>query len=444
MVAEAKAAIRVGNLDLAAANLEKAMLLAPRDPSVAVDYGDVLVSQGRYPDAIAAFQTALKISPRNLAAEVGSATAFRKLRNFEEAKLTLQRSIGEHPKSPQPLALLGDIEIELQTYDAAIGHLSAALALDPADNQTRNLLAASYKAKGDSQNALLQLDKVLARDPDNALAHFLRGEIYADSNEDEKALAEAQKAVDLQPQNARAQVLLGKILVRIPKAATPAQTLSRCQKAVAALQPLEHSSAVDSETLFLLSRAYRCVGQDDLAKQALTEFEASSQNDRSTRQNQTQAVHLVQQADELAMKNDFAGSLALIQQAIQTDPTYPAAYSQLAKLYFSAGEIDKASDAIAQALARNPNEPDFLYVQGKILERQGRWDDAIASFTKSTLVNPEESDSFYELGTIYQRRSDLARARAAFKRAVEIAPDDPDYRRALEALSSTSPSAPSR
>ena len=38
-----------------------------------------------------------------------------------------------------------------------------------------------------------------------------------------------------------------------------------------------------------------------------------------------------------ALKNDFAGSLDLLQQAIALDPTYGAAYSQLAKLLLLRG-----------------------------------------------------------------------------------------------------------
>lgn len=439
---QAAAELRAGNLDLAAAALQKAILLTPHNPSPEIEYGNLMVSEQKYPDAIASFQSALKNSPHNLEAELGLATCYRKLRNFDEAKRTLQRAIAEHPKNPQPLALLGDIEIELQTYDIAIRHLTAALALDPSNLETRNWLAASYKAKGDSANALHQLDKVLARDPNSALGHFLRGEIYADNNEDDKALVEAQEAVKLQPENPRALVLLAKILVRIPPGGIPTQAVGRCKQAVDALAPLQQSPVLDSETLFLLARAYRCAGDEAQANKTLAQFEASSQNDRTTRQNQTQAVHLVEQSDNLAINNDYQGALNLLQQAIQTDPTYAASYSQLAKLYYSAGDIDKAADAIFQALSRNPNEPDFLYVQGKILERQGKFDEALASFTKSTLVNPNESDSFYEMGLIYERQQDRERASSAFNRALAISPDDPDYRRALAALSSSSSTPP--
>jgi tetratricopeptide (TPR) repeat protein len=194
-------------------------------------------------------------------------------------------------------------------------------------------------------------------------------------------------------------------------------------------------STQDSETLFLLSRAYECAGASEQAKKTLAAFEASSKNDRETKENQTQAKHLVQQANELALKNDFAGSLDLLQQAIAKDATYGAAYSQLAKLYYSAGDIDKASEAISQALERDPYQPDFLYVQGKIFEKQGKLEEALAAFQRTTIVNPKESDAFFEMGVIYEQRGDREHALAAYRKAATLSPDEPEYQRAVVRIS---------
>ena len=229
--------------------------------------------------------------------------------------------------------------------------------------------------------------------------------------------------------------MLGKILLRASQGGIRAQTKDRCQRAVATLEPLLEMSTQDSETLFLLSRAYDCAGNTEQAQKVLAEFEKSSKNDRETKENQTQAKHLVQQANDLALKNDFAGSLDLLNQAIAKDPTYGAAYSQLAKLYFSAGDMDKASEAISQALERDPYQPDFLYVQGKILEKQEKLDEALTVFQRTTIVNPKESDAFFEMGAIYEQRGDRTNALAAYKKAAALSPGDPDYQRALSNLS---------
>jgi len=417
----------------------------PQQAATFIEQAHASALAGKFADAIAGYREALRISPRNVNAEVGLAQAFRGVHNFDAAKQMLEQARREHPHSAAPLAVLGDLDLELQTYDAAIEHLSAALALEPANVDARNRLAVAYKAKGDAADlsaALAQIAKVLARDPRNALALYTRAEIYAGQNRDALALPDAEKVVDLQPENPRGRALLGKILVRAPAGAAPDEVKTRCGRAVLALEPLESAASADSETLFLLSGAYRCAGQDEKAATTLEEFEKSSQNDRTTKENQTQAKHLVQQADELAMKNDLAGSLAVLQQAIAMDATYPGTYSQLAKLYYSAGDIEKASDAIGQALQRAPYHPEYLYVQGKILEKQGKLDNALAAFERTVLVNPKESDAYFEIGAIYQQQGERAKARAAYQKAVEISPQDPDYKRALAAMNAGAPVQP--
>jgi tetratricopeptide (TPR) repeat protein len=405
----------------------------PTQSQSLVEEAQATARGGRFADAIAKYQQALEISPRNADAEIGLAQAYRAVHNYEEAKNILERSAREHPKNAAPLALLGDLEIELQTYAAAIRHLNAALALKPDDESTRIWLAVAYKSKGDVPNALGELAKVLARNPKNALAYYERAQIRADRNENAAALRDAQKTVDLQP-NPAGRLLLAKILLRPPPSESAPDGVKRCARAAQALEPLMPERARDSETLFLLSRAYQCAGQTEQAEKTLAEFETASKNDRATKENQTEAKHLVQQANDAAMKNDFQGALDLLQQALGKDPTYAAAYSQLAKLYYSAGDVEKASDAISQALARNPYQPDFLYVLGKILEKQGKLDEALAAFAQTALVNPKEADAYFEIGAIYQQRNDRERALAAYKKAVELSPDDPDYRKALSAM----------
>jgi tetratricopeptide (TPR) repeat protein len=431
-----------GQWNEAAANYEKAVVLAPQNANLRIALGLALAKAGRFTDAIASYQAALELSPRNSAAEIDLAGAYRGVHNNDAARRLLERSSREHPKLAAPLAVLGDLDIELQTYEAAIKHLSAAIALDPANNETQDRLALAYKSKGDAPAALAQLAKSLARDPNDALAHFLRAQIYDDRNQDDRALPEAEKVLALQPQNLPGRAILGKILLRISETAGTAEAPALCSRAADVLKPIADAQPNDSETLFILARAYRCAGDAAEAEKTLAAFESASKILRASKENQNQALHLVHQANDRALQNDFPGALDLLQQALEKYPDYDAAYSQLAKLYYSAGDIEKASDAIARALQLAPYQPDSLYVQGKIFEKQGKLDDALSDFERATLVNPKESDAYFEMGAIYQQKNDLNRARAAYKKALEISPDDPDYRRALASLSAAAAPTP--
>jgi tetratricopeptide (TPR) repeat protein len=439
---KAQAAVAAQHWEDAVAYYEQAIELAPRSATLRVELGAVLIKLGRLPEAISIDREALRIAPHDMAAETGMAQAYRNIPNFEEAKHILQASSREHANAAEPLAAMADMEIQLQMYDAAITHLKAAIHLTAANVANRNLLAAAYKAKGDTPNALVELRKVLARDPENALALYLQSEIYADQTEDELALAGARKVVELQPTNPRARVLLGKILLRTVSGKSPSDVTKRCGDAVAALKPIMETQSKSSETLFLLSRAYRCAGQSEEADRAVAAFEAASQSDRNAKEGEVQSRHLVQEANNAALRNNRAQALDLAQQALAKNPNDGSAYSLLAKIYFSSGNIDDASVAITKALEQDPYHPEFLYVQGKILQKQGRLDEALTAFVRTTLVNPQESDAYFEIGTIYQQRNDPQHAAAAYKKALELSPGDLDYRHALASVFSAGRSKP--
>jgi tetratricopeptide (TPR) repeat protein len=402
-----------------------------RDVESLKQHAESSLAAGQFTEAIASYQEWLRLQPADMAAEIGIARAYRGVHNYDEARRILELARRKHPSSAEPLASLGDLAIEMQSYDEAIQRLGAALALRPADVETRNRLAVAYKAKGDIPHALGQLTQVLARDPKNALAYYTRAQIYSDRNQDVLALRDAERVVDLQPKNALGSILLATILLRAPSGAAPDLAAEQCARAVRLLEPLIPGHANDSGTLYLLSRAYDCAGQAEQAQKILAQFETASQNDRATKENQTQAKHLVEQANALALKNDLTDALDLLQQALAKDSSYGPGYSQLAKIYYSEGDLENASDAIGKALEGDPYQPDFLYVQGKILEKTGKLDQALEAFEQTTLVNPKEADAFFEMGVIYQQRKDRARALAAYKKAAELSPDDLDYQRAL-------------
>jgi tetratricopeptide (TPR) repeat protein len=400
---------------------------------------DQALRSGDYATAITAFQALLKREPENIDCELGLANAFRGVHNFDEARRILELAHRQHPKSARPLEALGDMDLETQEYDRAFTHLRAALAINPRDAASRVRLAVAYKAKAEFPEALQQLQKVLALDPKNALAYYTRAQIEADRNDDKSALADAEKSLSLAPGNRESISLTGKLLVNLSRAArqdeaAADEAVRDCVRAAALLEPITNDSA-DSQLLYLLSHAYQCAKEDDKAQKTLADFESASQAERTRKDGQMQAKHLVEQANALAMNNDLQGSLGMLQQALATDPASGPAYSQLAKLYYSAGDLAKASDAVTHALEIDPYQPDFLYVQGKILEKEHKLEAALESFQRATLVNPKESDAFFEMGAIYLQQHDRPRALAAYKRAVALSPDDPDYARALAALS---------
>jgi tetratricopeptide (TPR) repeat protein len=319
------------------------------------------------------------------------------------------------------LTATGDLEIEAQSFDAAITALRGAIALSPNEVRARILLASAYLSKGEKVFALAQLNQVSARAPENVVAHFLRAQVYAEQNENEKAAADAEKVFASQPANLQGRTLLAKILVR----------LKQCERAAILLRAAENPPQLDTEGLFLLGNAYECSGQAELAKKTREDFAAASQAERKRAEDVVQSQHGVEQANELAVMGHFPEALRVLKGALDRNPENPFAYSQQAKIYFSMHDAAQARLAIDKALAMQPYQPDFIYVLGTIEESTGDLDTAMSTFEKLIQINPKEADAYFEVGQICMKRGDNAKALAAFRTAVALAPEDADYKKAL-------------
>ncbi len=377
--------------------------------------------EAQLPEAIEKNQKALLRQPGNERIELALADTYRRVHNDEQARAILQTARRQHPRSIAILRAIATLEIDTQNYDASISALRSALVLAPSNTDIKTLLATAYLKKGNADAALGELNGILSHSSNDALTHFIRAQIYADRGENEESLADLEKVIAVNPQYPPARTLYTKVLVR----------LAKCQRALEILRPSQQQSALDADSLFLLATAYDCAGQKDQASQARGEFEMLSRAQHETAENRVQSLHLVEQANELAMHNQFSEAQAMLQQALEKNPENAFAYSQQAKIYFSIKQTRQARAAITKALELQPYQPDFLFVQGVIEAGDGNLEAALASFHAVTLINPQEADAYFEVGKIFLQKNDRPRALAAFQKAAQLSPGDDDYRQAV-------------
>jgi len=390
-----------------------------------LEHARALFVAGKFPEAIAAYLEHLAAYPGSEPAELRLAECYRRVYNIDEARASLLQARKQHPKSVHILKSLGNLEIEAQSYDAAIEALEAAVALAPGDVEARNFLGSAYQGKNDLDSALREFNFVIAKDPANQLARYFRAQIYADTGENEKAAADAEFVVGRRPNYLPGIVLLAKILVRE----------EQCPRAREILSPAHEAHQLDAQALFVLANACDCAHQPAQAKTVRDEFAEASQASHQRDEYEIQSKHLVEQANDLARQNKFLEALALLQDALEKNPQNAFAYSQKAKILFSQRDIPGARAAIQQALALQAFQPDFLYVSGVIFEREGKPEDALDVFTKVTRINPKEADAFFEIGEIRMKQGERTAALAAFRKAAALEPDDLDYRRAVDSAS---------
>jgi uncharacterized protein (TIGR02996 family) len=138
-----------------------------------------------------------------------------------------------------------------------------ALKLSPENRDIQTALGWSLFKGGDYENLLPIAVQLLNQQPDSRDLNFLIGASLLNVGRPEKAVAHLENAIRQDSQFLPAHAALGRVLLRIGKATESIPHLK------AALTIDE-----DGSGHFQLLRAYQITGQEDLARQALSDYQA--------------------------------------------------------------------------------------------------------------------------------------------------------------------------
>jgi len=112
-------------------------------------------------------------------------------------------------------------------------------------------------------------------------------------------------------------------------------------------------------------------------------------------------------------------------QAIENDPQYVDAYTNLGKVYTDTEEYEKAVDTYEKVLTLSPpvdQVPKIHLNLGVSYLRMDRIDSAIVEWKKAIKLSPNYMDAYMNLGTAYQNKNMPDSTRVVWERALEISP----------------------
>ncbi|HWB98959.1 MAG TPA: tetratricopeptide repeat protein [Bryobacteraceae bacterium] len=226
----------------------------------------------RLPDALAQAEAVLKSDP-------AQATALKLKANIEylsgrldPAMNALLQVLERNPGDQDAAYMLGRIYYQEGQIDHAMGQFQRVLRLDPKSYKAYDNLGLCYQANGDTQMAIrhfLTAIKLVETDhPEYDWAYANLASLLIDQGDDQKAFAAASKAADRNPNSARNFYLGGKALWKLGKLDLSANWLER-------------SISLDPrypDPLYLLSRVYSQMGQEEKSRAMLEKFRVVKQN----------------------------------------------------------------------------------------------------------------------------------------------------------------------
>jgi tetratricopeptide (TPR) repeat protein len=401
---EARAALLADRkmYDQALQSAQKAVAADPQSVSANFLIGRIQTLRGDSAAAMTAYNDALKLSPKYVAAQLELAKLELAANRPDEALRLAQAALVNRPRSAQATLIQSTAYLSKGNAAAAESGLKVLATTFPNSAAIQAELGRLYLIKRDESAARAAFDRALKADSGNLQA--LTGLVTLDVAQKKLAAAGARMdtAVAQHPNNPDLMLL----------AARTYNTMSdpaRAERTVRAAIKADPSSI---ESYRFLGKLYFTQHRLD---EALAEFTEFTKRDPKSVSAHTMVGILL----ELQSKRQEAAKR--YQTALDIDANAAIAANNLAMIYVdSGGNLDQALALAQTAKSQLPDHPDINDTLGWIYVKKSLGSLAVPLLQQSVTKDPKNPDYEYHLGVAYASIGDRTKARASFERALSL------------------------
>lgn len=361
------------------------------------------------------FRQYLEKNADNLYARKLLAQTLLRRGNSPEALAVLEPALKGQREDAQLLALAGESYMQAANFDRASQFFERASALAPNTAELRTSLAMSKLGKGQSAEAIrdLQVATTLDRDSPKAGIALVRTELNL--RHYDRAWEAAVALEKAQPKNAVAQDLKGMALVGKGDLTAARASFARALT----LQPSYFPAAANLAQLDLMEK------KPADARQHLQEFVAANPANADA----MTALAVLASSEK---KTDEATQWLV--RAVAVDPAAVAPAVGLASQYLQTGQNQKALDLALQLKVTNPDNLDLMDLMGKAQLANGDQDGALATYQKLASAMPRSPNVQMQLAAMLMLKKKYGPAEDSLKAALALQPDFPAAQLALAEL----------
>lgn len=185
--------------DDALAAFQQAANIDPRDPEPHLLAGALLQKQEKANEAEKEYEQALSIDPNSPDALVAVSNTYMRQKRFPEAEMSLEKLVALRPNDAGAHFQLGRVLDVSGQNDKAITEMEAGLKLDPSDVNAQRDLADMYADSKRFDDAARLYTSMLAARPNDPSLHFGLGRVLLRQKKSAEAEQELMKAVQLKP-----------------------------------------------------------------------------------------------------------------------------------------------------------------------------------------------------------------------------------------------------
>lgn len=264
------------NYTAAASDVQNGLSLDPDNQELLIGSGDLNFINGRFPEAMAAYQRALERQPNNGELHLNMAKIYANLGDPAKQIASAQEAIAKGTQNPSDAFLLmGDAQKRLRQFPESTNSFERALALKPDNYEIYQNLADLYRLQNKFDEAIAISRKALQVFPNDGRIYTDLSWFYSLAERHEEASEAGKAATKLAPTEPMAFTNLCRAYNDLNK---PEMAIRECNRALE-LKPN------DGETLFYLGYSHSLLNRNTDAtrffKRAVEGLEEATRNDRS-------------------------------------------------------------------------------------------------------------------------------------------------------------------
>ena len=411
----------------------------PKHPQVNYAQGVLAFYEGKYDEAQAQFESALKTNSPNIRTTYYLGAVQYLQRNYEQAKNYLTRYVDAVPRHIPGRKLLAVISLEGKEFSLAEELIRPVVKAEPEDVFSLNVLANALIGLDRADEALPLLEKVVLLEPESAAA-FTRLSVGLLSKGDVSRGQTALKtAIEIDPQFHQAEIMLVQSYLRDKD----------YDKAKAAALDFVQRQPENVVAYNLLGAVYISTSQEKEAKQAfndainvapgnptaligLARIALQNGDIDQTRKyyqdilkaNEGHLLTLLKLADLEAKLGNREAEIAARNQAVKQNPEAIQAKVLLAREYLRDRKVEDARALFSDVTDEDRNNP---YVLGMLGEIQLATNDFVsAKLTFQRLVEgiPNQSQSHFLLAKAYRGLNENVLYRQELEKSLSLNPDN--------------------
>ena len=364
----AQAHMTLGDTDLAAAYMAKAVEQDPKAADLRVGLATTLSKKGERAQAIAQLENATHLDPGMVDADVLLIQNLINEKQFDKALSAVESLEKKQPKNPTTFILKGTVYLAKSDFANARKSFERALELDPTSALAAVNLAQLDVTEKNPDAARQHLQAILAKDKTNVLAMLGLAGVAAATGQESEYVAWLEKATQAEPSAVRPRLLLASYYLQ----------KNDVQKALTMAREAETANPNDVQVLDVLGSAQLLAGEQESAVITYGKLAIAVP--------MNPVAHYRLATAQVAAQN-FETATVSLKKALALKPDYLDAEILLASAELRRGRYPEAMNIAQQIQKRHPESTTGFVLQGDALMAQQQFAPALKAYEKALAIN---------------------------------------------------------